>query len=298
MKPSPFHLAMVCLSLAPAWVEAGHSRHSYVDGGQSSNGRYVVLPKLVIGKKPKKGPAPYHWEYEWRDRKSGVSHHGRLDGLRGGSSNVFDPVGSHLFVAPDGETFALWTPQVTMLAPNKKPEGERDGPSFQTYEGFTRRLVIYKKTGEILRRFDLKDLLQPNDWQWFHYHQRQTYWLLEYEGLHTRSAPRPFYALYRISSDYTVLEFRIGANAEATHKAKQRGVIPPNPRTVRLRLTDGRPVTLDDSELPPEKRPVRPFTGRLADKTFRQRDYQSSLDPIRQEGRFLPPEDKAPAPRQ
>ncbi len=296
MNLRPLILAALWFGLSATAAQAGHSRHSYVDGGQSANGRYLVLPKLVIGEKPKKGPAPRHWEYQWKDRKNGAALHGRVDGLGGGSSNVFDPVGSHLFVAPDGETFALWTPQVTMRAPSKKPEGERDSPTFQNYQGFSRRLVIYKKTGEILRRFDLKDFLKPTDWQWFHYHQRQTYWLLEYEGLHTRSAPRPFYALYRISPDYTVLEFRVGANPEATHKARQRGLFPPPSRTVRIRLTDGSPVTLDDAQLPPEQRPVRPFKGRLADKTHRQRDYHPSLDPVRREGRFLPLQDERPAP--
>ena len=251
------------------------------------NGRFVVTPKRIAGEKPKKGPTPFHWEYEWKDNETGKVLAGRLEGLRSGNSNVFDPVGSHILVAPDGETFALWTPQVSMKAPTKKPAGDRNSREFQNYEGFTRRLVIYRKTGEVVRRFDLKDFLKTADWQWFHWHQCQTYWLLEYPGLHTRSAPRPFYALYRISPDYTVLEFQIGANSEATHKAKQRGVTPPEARVVRIRLTDGKVIETELDDLPEQQKPVQPFTGRLADKSHKQRDYQSTLDPIRKPGRFL-----------
>ncbi len=267
---------------------AGHSRHSYVDGGQSRDGRFVVLPRRVDGEKPKKGPTPYHWEFTWRDKTTGESHTGKLDGLRSGDSNVFDPVGSHLFVAPDGETFALWTPQVMMQADAKKPDGERDEESFRKFDGFSRRLVVYTKTGAVVRRLDLDDFLTDDDWRWMHLHGRQTYWLIEYEGLHTRSAPRPFYALYRVSPDYTVLEFTVGANAEATHHARQRGVEPPAPRVVRVRLTDGE---LLEGPLPddPAKQPGRPFVGRLADKERRQRDYVPSLDPVRTPGTFTAP---------
>lgn len=280
-------LAMLTLAIVIGnEASAGHSRHSYVDGGQSMNGRFVVVPRLVTGEKPKKGPAPYHWEYEWKDTETGQTISGKLEGLRSGSSNVFDPVGSHIFVAPDGETFALWTPQVTMQAPTKKPSGERTSEEFQNYEGFARRLVIYRKEGRIVRRFDIKDFLKPDDWQWFHWHQCQTYWLLEYPGLHTRNAPRPFYALYRVSPDYTVLEFQIGANAEATHKAKQRGIKPPEPRLIRVGLTDGRLLKSDAGPLPEHQQPTRPFIGRLADKVHLQRDYQPTLDPVREAGRF------------
>ncbi len=264
---------------------AGHSRHSYVDGGQSMDGRFLVIPKLVMGEKLKKGPTPFHWEYQWKDTQTGRVITGQLEGLRSGSSNVFDPVGSHIFVAPDGETFALWTPQVTMQSSSKKPEGDPGTESFQTFDGFSRRLVIYRNSGEIVKRFDLRDFLSAGDWQWFHYRQCQTYWLIEYPGLHTRSAPRPFYAIYQISPDYTVLEFQIGANSEATYKAKQRGVKPPEPQLVRVRLTDGK-ILADDTEGDALKRPVRPFTGRLADKTFRQDQYEPSLDPVCTAGRF------------
>ena len=274
------------LACAVSFVEAGHSRHSYVDGGQSMDGRFVVTPRFVEGEKPKKGDAPFHWEYQWKDTKTGKTITGRLEGLRSGRSNVFDPVGSHLFVAPDGETFALWTPQVMMQAEAKKPEGERDSDAYRNFDGFSRRLVIYRKTGEIVKQFDLKDFLKDGDWQWFYLYGRQNYWLLEYPGLDTRSAPRPFYALYQISPDYTVLEFRIGANAEATHKAKERNVTPPQPRTVRIRLTDGELLDADSESNDPLKRPGRPFVGELADKTRRQNQYVPSLDPVRKAGRY------------
>lgn len=290
MRPCLFAV-LISTVIGSGQLSAGHSRHSYVDGGQSMDGRFVVVPKLVTGVKPKKGPAPFHWEYEWKDKETGQTINGRLEGLRSGSSNVFDPVGSHIFVAPDGQTFALWTPQVSMKAPSKKPPGTRDSMEFQNYEGFTRRLVIYHKSGKIIRRFDLKDFLRPEDWQWFHWHQCQTYWLVEYPGLHTRSAPRPFYALYRISPDYTILEFQIGANAEARHKAGLNGQSPPKSRTVRIRLTDGMFLDAESNDLSVSQTPVQPFVGHLADKTHRQRDYQPALDPVRRPGRFVTPEE-------
>jgi hypothetical protein len=109
---------------------------------------------------------------------------------------------------------------------------------------------------------------------------------LEYPGLHTRSAPRPFYALYRISADYTVLEIRIGASAEAMHLAKQRGIEPPAPRIVRMRLTDGM-LLGDDAELDGrDGTPIQPFVGELASREHRQEDFRPSLDPVRVPGRF------------
>lgn len=251
------------------------------------DGRFVVLPKLIMGEKPKKGPPPYHWEYHWKDRKTGQAIVGRLEGLRSGSSNVFDPVGSHIFVAPDGQTFALWTPQVNMQAASKDP-GDRDTEAYRNYMGFSRRLVIYKRTGEIIKRYDLKDFLKDSDWAWFHRHQRQAYWLVDYPKEHTRLTPRPFYSLYRISPDYTVLEFKIGANPEAAYKAKQRGVTPPVPRVVRIRLADGQLLKKEEWSNDPKKTPVRPFVGEMASKEKKQRNYQPSLDPVRVPGKFLP----------
>ena len=154
---------IIACCILTSTVHAGHSRHSYVDGGQSMDGRFRVIPKLVMGEKPKKGPTPFHWEYEWKDTKTGDTIRGRLEGLRSGSSNVFDPVGSHIFVAPDGETFALWTPQVTMRSSAKKPDGERDSESFQKFDGFSRRLVIYHKSGEIVKSFDIDDFLSNDE---------------------------------------------------------------------------------------------------------------------------------------
>jgi hypothetical protein len=277
---------VVSLLVFPSIAQAGHSRHSYVDGGQSMDGRFVALPKLIMGETPKKGPTPYHWEFEWKDSKTGETYSGKLEGLRSGSSNVFDPVGTHLFVAPNGETFAMWTPQVTMQSPTKSPIGERDSESFQNFTGFSKRLVIYFKTGKILKEYAINDFLSDEDWKWFHYYQRQTYWLLDYPGLHSRSAPRPFYSLYRISPDYTVLEFQIGANSEATHKAKQLGITPPPPRTVRINLTNGE-ILNPKAKLSTDQTPVQPFIGKLADKTFQQRNYVASLDPLRMEGKYL-----------
>ena len=92
-------------------VSAGHSRHGYFDGSQSMDGRYTVSPRRIDTKDKNDRLTDYHWVYTWTDTKTGKTIEGKLQGIRSGSSNVFDPVNAHIFVAPDGETFAVWNPQ-------------------------------------------------------------------------------------------------------------------------------------------------------------------------------------------
>ncbi len=282
------YLLLLTLAVMPAKnVYAGHSRSCYLDAGQSVNGRYVVTANRKDEFDKKGQRIDHHWTFTWYDRQSGEKHEGELLGLRTGTDNVFDPVNAHIFVAPSGDTFALWMPQSGARAANKNPgTDDRASEEFQSYEGFGYRLTIYKKTGEVVKRFDLKDLLHKADWAWMHFHGHQVYWLVEYEKLDTRQTPRSGYALYRISPDYTILEFQIGANSEAAYKAQQRGITPPELRVERIRLTDGKIVTgqsLADSD----KIPVRPFVGELASKEHPQYAYEPSLDPVRVPGRFV-----------
>ncbi len=270
-----------------SFVHAGHSRSGYLDASQSADGRYVVTASRMDVLNTKGQRTDHRWTFTWHDRQSGESLQGELLGLRTGTDDVFDPVNAHIFVAPTGDTFAVWVPQAMARSSAKKPADEdRGSPAFRTFAGFAHRLTIYKKTGEVLKQFDVKDFLQDADWQWLYFYGCQVYWLTEYEGFDTRSTPRSGYALYRISPDYTVLEFQIGANAEATHHAKQRGITPPEPRTVLVRLTDGQIVT-DKPLADSNNVPVRPFIGELANKERPQHGYEPSLDPVRVAGRFI-----------
>ncbi len=251
------------------------------------DGRFVVTASRsdTLDKKGKR--IGHRWTFTWHDRHSGERHEGALLGLRTGTDNVFDPVNAHIFVAPGGSTFALWMPQSMARSDAKKPAtDDRDSDAYHDFAGFGHRLTIYSKTGEIVRQLGVKDFFTKADWHWLHFHGCQVYWLVEYDKLDTRQTPRSGYALYRVSPDYTVLEFQIGANAEARNKARQGGVAVPETRMVRVRLTDGRIVT-GDEVADSNKIPVRPFVGDLASKDRSQAAYEPSLDPVRVEGRFI-----------
>ena len=278
---------MLAIASLPCPTQAGHSRSCYLDAGQSVDGRYLVTAERGDTLDTKGKRVGHRWTFTWRDRQTGEKHEGELHGLRSGTDNVFDPVNAHIFVAPGGETFALWMPQSMARSESKKPAVDsRDASAFHDFAGFGHRLTIYKKTGEVVKTLGVNDFFTKADWHWLHFHGCQVYWLKEYERFDTRQTPRSGHALYRISPDYTVLEFQVGANTEATHKAKQRGTTPPEPRVVRVRLTDGQIITgealVDSNQIP-----VQPFVGDLVNKERPQHAYEPSLDPVRIPGRFV-----------
>lgn len=286
-------LIVVLAILAPAACRAGHSRFPYVDGGQSQDGRFVVAAKLIEHPaQGKKQPATHEWEYTWLDLQTKQELRGKLQGLRSGQNGVFEPVHAHIFVAPGGETFAVWNPQV--LAPmnptNQKPPENRASREYRNWSGFSQRLIIYRKTGAVVKQLDLCDFLQDEDWDWLYVYGRQVYWQLEFPGLTRDNAPRVGYAHYQVSPDYRVLEVKIGANAEATRKATERGVKPTEPRTMLIDLTSGLALTAKDIANDTARTPVRPFVGPAitAGGRGRMSDYIPSLDPVRHAGEFLP----------
>lgn len=291
--------ATAVLLLAAAPAGAGHSRHPYFDGGQSADGRYVVTVARIEQPAAKKGANDFHWKYIWKDTKSNKTLEGRLDGYRSGQSAVFEPVHGHVFVAPGGATFAVWNPNV--VAPTRPTNAkwpDLTSPEARAWEGFTHRLTVYRKTGEVVKRLDLKDFLTDEDWRWLFCYGRQVYWQASYPGLTRDNAPRVGYALYRVSPDFTVLETLVGATPEAALKAKARGVTPPAPRAVRVDLTTGKLLDLDENVADPNKVPVRPLRGEPITKGGRggMKDYVPSLDPIRVEGKFLEAEPKRDRP--
>lgn len=280
-----------CFLFFGNFASAGHSRHPYFDGGQSADGRFVVTAELVTVPGRDSKPVASHWQYMWKDTRTGETHSGKLAGLGFGASAVFDPLHAHTFIAPNGETFAIWNPNVLAPRPDNAKTPDVTKPDSRDFAGFSHRLTVYRKTGEIVRRLDLRDFLTDDDWNWLFCYQSQVYWQANFSGLTRDNAPRVGYALYQVSPDYTVLETLVGATEEAALKARQRGVTAPPPRLVRVNLLTGeflRPM----APLPPSQTPVRPFVGGLGSRGKGDRgqaDYVPSLDPVRVEGTYKTP---------
>src|ERR1043165_7769405 len=139
-------IALACFALVitgTAW--AGHTRPGYVDGCQSINGRFVVTAKFDTGKK--------QWQYTWQDRKENKSLTGWLVSVPDCQQGHFDVSYVHLFVAPDGETFAAFN-SASWAGDHRKigKIPDRASPEYKDYAGFKDRVVVYKKTGEIVKR--------------------------------------------------------------------------------------------------------------------------------------------------
>ena len=277
------------LLLLPVVVFAGHTRPGYVDGCQSPDGRYAVTAEAMKDSKGQDG-----WKYTWKDSKTNTLHTGWLVGLPYGLEH-FRVTYTHIFVPPGGETFAVW--QTASWAPcDRKPPGGNEktlnkNPSdeFKNYAGFADRLVVYKKTGEIVKRLAMKDILKANEWLYVNWVQGNLYWLSEYpEVVKNGEPPRSGFRYYRVSPDYSVLEFTVGPNSDALHKVKDEGSEVVNyRRTVWVSLTDG--TFLDKKPTEKEKIPVRPFVGELVKRGDAQKYYVPSLDPVRSEGKYGTP---------
>jgi len=257
--------------LVSSTAQAGRARQEYVDGCQSADGRYVVTAELV-GANPKDSKAG-KWTFRWTDTKTKQAHTGDLVGL--------PPVGpfAHMFLAPDGETFAVWSPYAfcPLTAPvGKLPNGgkfaEGAEKDWADHPALTHRLVIYRKTGEIVKSLAIKDFLNAAELGEVYTIFHTLRWVTDYPGLAFSSAPRVGYGTYRISPDYTVLEFK------TPKVGKDQGA-----RIVRVDLTTGK--LLDPSAaLGEAKTPVRPFQG--PDRITQDEQYLwlPSLDPVRKAG--------------
>jgi hypothetical protein len=263
-------IPFVCLLLGhwgSAQAQPPHFGLGYLDGGQSANGRYVVTAALV--KDAAKPKEPGQWQFAWNDTKEKQQLEGNLVGINNGG-NYFAPVHAHIFVAPDGETFAV--ANLRALTSNDKIANEPNTDEYRKHPAFGDRLVIYRKNGEIVKRFHLNDFLTKEEWDVAWVIGRNVYWLKEFPGLKLGTTPRADYALYQISPDYTVIEILIGNYRDGKAKG----------RAVRIDCVKGR-ILDNDEVLNAAQLPVRPFAGPLL-KPGEGNRYVPSLDPVRVEG--------------
>jgi sugar lactone lactonase YvrE len=257
-------------------VMAGYEPACFIDGAQSHDGRYVVTAESV-GKIANHGPN--QWKFIWKDTKVGETRTFPARSVSGGQ------VHAQLYVAPDGATFALFN-HVTLWYPGKsdmhgaaKLWGEKAGvPQDVRHEAFSRRIVIYKNDGAVIKELGICDLLTSDELDAVTTVFTRVNWIDNFPGLSYRQTARPAYALCLVSPDYTVLEVR----AVAPRGTKTN-------RTIRISLTDGR--ILDAQEPLPESRlPVRSFVDpdHLPDNEPKTRDsFLPSLDPVRVAGKLI-----------
>jgi hypothetical protein len=289
--------ALTLLLALTVRVEAGHTRAGYVDGCQSIDGRFVVTAELKSQVKGKDGAE--QWHYTWTDTKEKKTLTGTLQGLRG--TEHFVVTYGHIFVAPDGETFAVFNTAawagnakgpVVYPKDAEKYSAERSD-EFRNMPCFADRLVIYKKTGEVIKRYSINDLLKPNEWQFMHWVQGNLYWMREYRENYPKNTgepPRCGYRYYRISPDYTILEFMAGPDSEAQTHLKMNGAkseLLDYKRVIRVRLTDGAFLDAVEKLTDPNKIPGKPFVGEAVSRGD-SHGYVPSLDPVRVEGRVDP----------
>ena len=278
--------SVVVSAVAPLLAPAGYEQPVYIDGGQSMDGRFVVTAAQVVDPKAgtKGGPAkphpargPFRWEFTWTDTKTGRTETFPARGVQGGQ------IYAQLFVAPDGETFALWN-HVTLWSAEKTQgygadafKGDRPGSvpeDKRGHEAFSKRVIVYKKDGTVLKELGVRDVLASAEWDAVLVVFNRVHWVTDYPPLSYRSTPRPGYALCRVSPDYTVLEFRVAGKPG---------------RTVRVDLTTGTLLPADAKTDDKNKIPVRPFVGpdKLEPYTVPAREgYVPSLDPVRTEGKY------------
>jgi len=277
--------SMVVLASVASTSWAGHESPSYIDGCQSVDGRFVVTAELTIDPGPKAAVhGPFDWVFVWKDTKEDKTVKISAQGLQ--KAQIY----AQMYIAPDGETFALFN-HVTDACEKSLMHGPRDmraawegKTGFPDREEFTKRLIVYKKDGSIVRSIGVKDILTPYEWASVVPFFDRVHWLKEYDQLYFKMTPWVGYAFHRVSPDYTILEITV-----FPAKGAKAG------RVVRIDMTTGRILEQKEWPTAENKVPVRPFVGRTTVKDLppTSADYfVPSLDPVRVEGKF-----NLPAPK-
>lgn len=283
-------LAVLSLGLlASQPVQAGYEAPCHIDGCQSSDGRFVITAELI--EKARTVHGPHQWRFVWKDTKTSETRTFPAQGVQGGQ------IYAHLFIAPDGATFALWNHVVLWTKDKSEMHGPKDirpsleTPEYRNREEYSNRIMIYSsKDGSIIKRLRINDLIKPEEWESIGPMFNRMHWLKEYPGqdgraLNFKQTLRHGYAFYRISPDYTVLEFQV-----PTPRSKKVGKNPPEARTVRVSLTDGRIFAEGEEIKDRNKLPVRPWLGPdypPGNEKESRESFLPSLDPVRIEGKFI-----------
>ena len=269
--------SILVLLLIPSVVLAGYQAPPHIDGCQSADGRFVITAELL--KTGKLGHGPNEWRVIWKDTKKKIEQEITLEGLTKGQ--IF----AQLFMAPDGETFAMFN-HITLYSPGTSnmhgPKGlahREDSDAWRNHEAFSHRLVIYRKDGSILKELSAADFVQADEWPAIGRMFNRLEWLAEYDDIAWKSAVRYPYAFCRVSPDYTVLELQI----KPPKARRQEG-----PRIVRVSLVDGRIFGPAQWPTDSEKVPTQPSKGLLAFPSpllpeWRE-NFVPSLDPVRRAG--------------
>jgi gluconolactonase len=277
------HLAVIIAGAFAAFTfpggraRAGYEPPCFIDGCRSANGRFVITAEPV-GKIANHGPN--QWNFVWKDTQTKETRTFPAKGVSKGQ--VF----GQLYLAPDGETFALFN-HVTLWYDGKsdmhgatKLWGDKPGyPKDIKHEAFSRRIIVYKKDGTIVKELGICDLLNPAELDSVMTAFTRVHWIESYPGLNYRMTARPAYAYCQVSPDYTVLEF---------HAVKVRGSKDNLGRLVRVSLTDGQLLAVD-AKLAKDQTPIRSFVGpdHLPDDEPKTREsFIPSLDPVRDEGKL------------
>ena len=261
-------------------AQAGYEQPAYIDGCQSIDGRFVITAEQT--ERAKNVHGPHQWDFIWKDTQTGQSKRFPAAGIQGGQ------IYAQLFIAPDGETFALWN-HITQYWQEKShmhshaflpKRTEANEAEYRALDIHKKRLIIYSKDGAILKQFGVGDFLNDDEWESALAVFTRVHWLAEYDELTYRDICRMQYAFYRVSPDYTVLEFQ-----PIPSRAKRRDP----PRKVRVDLTTGRILDEDEELTDVNKIPVRPFVGPdrppRNSKPWRE-GYTPSLDPVRVAGTY------------
>ena len=85
--------------LPPTFLRAGYEQPCFIDGCQSSTGQFTITAEPV-GKITNHGPN--QWNFVWCDKKTEKTRTFPAQGVSRGQ------VHGQLFIAPDGEAFALF----------------------------------------------------------------------------------------------------------------------------------------------------------------------------------------------
>lgn len=282
--------AAALVAISAGGLQAGYEQPSYIDGCRSANGRYEITAELL--EKGKTSHGPHRWQFVWKDLQENRRVELPATGIQGGQ------IYGQLFIAPNGETFALWNHQTMFWAEKSHMHASSHGDvvqreqvesaAFRNQPIFSNRLIIYRKNGSIMKSLHIADFLQEDEWRHVLPVFNRTEWLRPYEDFDLKKSPRKAYAITRVSPDYTVLAFQVG-----DRKA---------PREVFVSLTDG--AILPQAPADKNQTPVRMFQGEGSVPKGGGdwlEAYVPSIDPVRTAGTYeiesieeRYPADKAP----